>query len=210
MMSSPKDYIGKVFGRLKVLSVHSVRNKRSYYECACNCGKTIVTRSDALKAGRTKSCGCLKKESSIQNGKNKRTHGMTNTRIHRIWLGVKSRCNNTNDTAFKDYGQKGITVCEEWENDFSLFLDWSISNGYNDGLTLDRKNPLKNYSPDNCRWATQKQQANNRTNNKHLVLKGIKRTVSEWEDISGVNRTTILHRYKKGLSDDEILQKVSK
>jgi hypothetical protein len=209
-MINPEKHIGESYGRLKVVGVHSVKNNRRRYKCLCSCGRTLITRMDALKSGRTKSCGCLKKEVSIQNGKKRKTHGMTNARIHRIWLGIKSRCNNGNDTAYIHYGGRGIEVCEEWETDFESFFKWSLANGYEETLTLDRIDPRGDYEPKNCRWASQKQQANNRTNNNNITLNGVTRTVAEWEDISGVNRTTIINRVKRGWHAERVLKKVSK
>ena len=160
---------GKRFGRLAVIE-NKIINHRGYSICKCDCGKIATIRNDALKSGVTKSCGCITKEIA-KSGKNRRKHGLHNTRLHRIWGAMKTRCCNENFKRFSDYGGRGITVCDEWKNDFMSFYKWSIENGYSDKLTIDRINVNGNYEPSNCRWATVAEQNKNKRNSKERKSK---------------------------------------
>lgn len=128
----------------------------------------------------------------------KTTHGQSHTRLYKIWMGIKLRCCNKNHNTYKNYGAKGITICDEWIHDFSAFYDWSYKNGYNDGLTIDRIDNSKGYSPDNCRWATYPEQALNKSTNKHLTINGQTKTIKEWSDIYGIAQNAVYRRLDAG------------
>ena len=115
-----------------------------------------------------------------------KTHNKSNTKIYRVWNGIKQRCNNPNDGFYYCYGLKGIKICEEWSGNFSCFYDWSIKNGYKEGLTIDRIKNNGNYEPNNCRWATNKEQGNNKRTNKMIEYRGEIKTLSEWCDKLGL------------------------
>lgn len=121
-------------------------------------------------------------------------HGMTKTRLYRIWRGMLTRCYNTHRNDFTYYGGKGITVCDDWKNSFPLFYEWAIKNGYSETVTLDRKDVNGNYCPENCRWLSRKKQSENRSNNRLITAFGETHTISQWSEITGLKFTTIKGR----------------
>lgn len=131
-------------------------------------------------------------------------HGDWGTRLYRIWKNMRQRCSNPNCPAYPAYGGRGITVCKEWD-DYITFKGWALQNGYSEALTLDRKNNDLGYSPENCRWATVKQQSNNTRTNHVLEHNGQKNTLSQWAEILGVSVTTLWDRLKSGWSVERTL-----
>jgi len=128
------------------------KGKEVIWLCRCICGNLTEVASAHLISGHTKSCGCLRKEFSLKHGDaiNKKRH-----RIYRIWIHMKQRCENKNSYDYKYYGRKGISVCEEWRNNYPAFKLWALLNGYDDNLTIDRIDHNGNYEPSNCQWLTQ-------------------------------------------------------
>lgn len=163
-MSKLVDLTGQRFGRLVVVGRSESKNRNSSWLCKCGCGNQTVVSAPNLKSGKTRTCGCGMVESTI---KRSTKHGGANTKLYRVWSGMKARCSNPNNKSFDDYGGRGIKVCEEWQRDFSAFQKWALENGYKEGLTIDRKDNDKGYLPDNCRWATIKEQNNNRRPRKY-------------------------------------------
>lgn len=130
---------------------------------------------------------------------------MGETRLHSIWSGMIERCKYTNCVRSKDYALRGIKVCEEWHN-FDVFEKWALSNGYTDELSIDRINNDKGYYPENCKWSTAMEQANNRRNNHFLEYNGKRLTVMQWSRELGIDRNKINRRLKKGLPIEEVLK----
>lgn len=151
------DLSGTRVGKLTV--VERLDNGKKY-RCKCDCGNETIVWTTNLRRTHTTSCGCVRSENlrSIAS-----THGESKTRLFRIWCEMKHRCTIKSDTNYIKYGGRGISVCDEWCNDFTTFRDWAMSNGYRDDLTIDRIDGTGNYEPSNCRWATYTEQNINRT-----------------------------------------------
>lgn len=193
-MRKKENLVGRKFGNLTVIEeapdyVSPLGKRMTQWKCKCDCGNEIVATSRNIKTLHTKSCGCL---NHIQ------IHGMTNARIYKIWQDVKTRCYYPSHKSHKNYGGRGITMCDEWKDNAKAFIDWSFSHGYSDDLTLDRIDSDKGYSPNNCRWVTMKVQENNRRNNHKLEYNGETHTISEWANIYGVKHGLISQRLRLG------------
>lgn len=135
----------------------------------------------------------------------KEQHGGRYTRLYNIWLNMKQRCSNPKASHYEYYGGKGVSVCEEWKKSFSTFRDWALSNGYEDGLTIDRIKSDKDYCPENCRWVTHLKQMSNTTRNVMLTYQGETHSLSEWSRIVGVPYGTLKSRLRYGWSVERML-----
>lgn len=176
------DLTGKKFNRLLVKERDfSKHGKRTYWKCQCDCGNITIVDGVKLKNGTAKSCGCLNEENRKKHIQKLTTHHLRNTRIYDIWISMRKRCENPNDRSYRWYGGRGISVCPEWlgENGFINFYNWAMANGYKENLTIDRKNVNGNYCPENCRWATMKEQANNTRRNIIIIYDGKEKTLEE-------------------------------
>ena len=198
------DLTGKKFNRLTVIGFEGRDwQGKARWRCRCDCGNETVVEGYNLTSGHVKSCGCLNIESIISRSK---THGHSRTgeSIYSVWKEMKARCDNPNNHAYKNYGGRGISVCDEWEASFQSFYDWSMSNGYDIGLTIDRTDNDGGYSPDNCRWATRLEQANNRRICRKIVFNNEQHTISEWSRILGVKYSKLLDRINSRNMEDFI------
>ena len=169
------DLVGQKYGRLTVVEFVKLENHKTFWKCVCDCGLTVVAKGNSLRSGNTKSCGCLKREMAADRGRKNKVHGESHdkrTRLYTIWCGMRQRCNNPNREAYPLYGGKGVKLCEEWDN-YSCFKGWAMTNGYEDSLSIDRIDPSKGYSPDNCRWISQSDNTA-RANKNHTTRKVIR------------------------------------
>lgn len=191
-MSKLNDITNKRFGRLTALYIlHNHHKKRVHWLCVCDCGNLKEVASNNLLTGVIKSCGCLRKAGTNI------IHKKSNSRIYKIYHGIKDRCYNKNAPQYKDYGGRGIKVCDEWLHDFQAFYSWSMKHGYNDTLTIDRINNNKGYSPNNCRWVDMTTQVRNRRNTKYITYKGETKPLKEWCEILNLNYKTVNSRITK-------------
>jgi hypothetical protein len=192
------DLKNQQFGRLTVLEFDGVRGRRkTYWKCICDCGNVVSVDTAHLRSGHTKSCGCYKVE--LISNLNKKT-GLSNSNLGFSYRNMKNRCFWKKSPMYKNYGERGITVCEEWldrECGFENFVDWALKNGYSEGLTLDRIDVNGNYCPQNCRWVDKYVQANNKRKNYYLKINGEIDTVGNWARRLNVSYWNLLH-YSKG------------
>lgn len=196
------DLTGKKYGRLTVIERTQNKGKETMWICLCDCGNKIVVQGNNLKSGHSKSCGCYNSEATANRNYK---HGKRHTRLYTIWSGMRRRCYEVTNPKYKDYGGRGIVVCEEWKDDFNNFYLWSMSHGYKDNLTIDRIDVNGNYEPSNCRWATNKEQANNRRSNKLYSYKGKTQNISQWANEFKIPYHKLHERLKKGWNIDKAL-----
>lgn len=202
-MPNKIDLTGRKFGRLTVVSEAERISKRIRWICLCECGKIKNVDSTHLSSGLTKSCGCLNVE---KIGQLNRTHGRSRTSEYNAWLAMRDRCNNPKNSDYARYGGRGIKVCSEWNNSFECFL---ADMGFKPtpSHTLDRENNDLGYNRENCRWVTQLEQCNNRSNNRAYEFSGGVYTLSELSRLTGIDRGTLLYRLN---SSDDIEAAISK
>lgn len=210
-MGKFQDLRGKRFGRLVALEPCG-RDKQGYviWRCKCDCGNIKEASTKNLGNG-TASCGCYSKELHSAMLK---THGGAKSRLYRMYRTMFGRCTNPNAHEYENYGGRGITVCDEW-SDFAPFREWALANGYDENAkrgqcTLDRIDPNKGYSPDNCRFVNMKTQQRNRRNNVLITYNGETHCMSEWAEKAGVRYGTFLKRIYAGWSMDRALQPVNR
>jgi len=187
------EYIDKQFGRLTI-KAYKVINSRGHFICLCECGTKKTIRRDSIVDGKTKSCGCLSVDTTI---KTHRTHGMSDSRIYKIFHKMHSRCYNPKNERYNRYGGRGINVCEEWLHDFPSFLEWALSNGYDDSLSINRINNDGDYSPENCEWADNHTQMNNTSRNIHVQFRGEIKTLGEWSRELGIGYDVLRGYYRR-------------
>lgn len=186
---------GQVFRRYTVIK----ELKRKPYTarfllCRCVCGTTKRVSLYAVTSGKTQSCGCFHKETA---SKARKTHGMTLTPEYKAWRSMRDRCQNKNDKAYRDYGQRGISVCQEWDKSFQKFFD-HVGRRPSSGYSLDRIDNSKGYEPGNVRWATSLEQGRNKRNNVILQVNGVTKKIHEWVEETGIRRDRIYDRLAKG------------
>ena len=188
------EWVGKKYGKLTVLgSVNKKVSKTTqwFWEMRCDCGKVKMVKPLDAIVGRIVSCGCYRKTRGCLT----KTHGMSHTRLHNIWCGMNNRC-DPNHKNSERYGGRGITICEEWVK-FENFRDWSLANGYREGLTIERIDVNGDYCPQNCKWIEFSKQARNRTTTKWVTYMGREMSLAEAAEIAGLPYKAVHYRIKK-------------
>lgn len=195
------DETGNRYTRLVVLrQVGKDYEKRAVWECSCDCGKTHRVTGKSLRSGHTKSCGCLHQE-FIHCGEARTTHGHTAggfSREYSSWAGIKDRCLNKKNSGFKNYGARGIKVCDRWKNSFENFF--KDMGECPEGRSIERINNDGDYCPENCKWATRFEQNNNTRGNHFLILNGERKTMKQWSISTGICAKLIWNRTHRGWS----------
>ena len=196
-------WIGQKYGRLTVTGfVH--KGKKWYWACACECGNSIITQAYLVRNGHTSSCGCLQRERASEASL---VHGQSNSRLYRIYNGMKNRCYNQKQQSYENYGGRGITICEEWLKSFTAFEEWALSHGYADDLSIDRIDSNGDYSPENCRWVTRTEQNKNTRRNHLVTIGGRTQPLSAWVRERGLNYHTVSFRiHQKHMTPEQALE----
>lgn len=190
------DLTGKRFGRLTVIDRAKNYRQQVQWNCVCDCGKKTVVRALYLRNGMTKSCGCYKSE--VLKTKSI-THGMSHSRLWRIWNCMHIRCEREYYEHYQNYGGRGISVCDEWKK-FAPFMEWATKNGYAENLTIDRIDVNGNYCPENCRWITMREQAKNRNSNRLITYNGETKILQDWARELNVDPRFLSRRLDNGWS----------
>lgn len=203
MAGKPLDLTGQIFGRLTVLSkIGRSKGRAIYWECRCECGASRKVPAGSLTSGHTKSCGCLNREIITKHGQ---CRGGEDSKLYVIWKAMHNRCYREKDISYPNYGARGVTVCEEWREDFFAFESWAKTAGFAPGLHIDRIDPNSGYAPENCRWVTQHENNQNRRTTKldRVKVKAIRlayqakiMTVKEIADFFGVCVSTVNYTLK--------------
>lgn len=190
------DRVGQRYGRLVVTSRSENRTEpsgavRAFWNCVCECGVEKTVSGQALSRGRTLSCGCLASDARKQQA----THDMSGSGTYKTWHMMVQRCTNPNGTHWDSYGGRGITICDEWK----VFENFHRDMGTRpENTTLDRIDNEKGYGPDNCRWASKLEQANNRRTNIPITLGTETKTIAEWGRSTGLGKSVVANRLRRG------------
>lgn len=199
------DLTGRTFGRWKVIErVDNDKFNRVCWLCECQCEKKTkkIIMAQYLTSGDSKSCGCLNHDNLI---KRNTTHGKSKSKLYQTWKNIKKRIYNKNSPDYPDYGGRGINLYKEWEQ-FEPFMEWALSNGYKEGLTIERKNVNKDYCPENCCWIPMKEQAKNKRTSKQIEFNGQIHILSDWSKITNIPYKTLMKRiYKLNWSVEKAL-----
>ena len=194
------DLTGQKFNHLEVLRKDDSRHENcACWICRCDvCGREVSMKANTLKSLRQHTCGCGHPMKDVQNQSRDRLYG--------IWIKMKHRCYNTKAGKYKNYGGRGITMCEEWLKDYNTFRDWALAHGYEETLTIDRINVNGNYEPDNCRWIPLNEQGKNTTRTVRITVNGITKCKEDWGKYLDGKRAsatkTVLNKLKKHFGDD--------
>lgn len=212
-MRPRNDLAGRPFGRLTAIVCESrptAYKRRIYWLCKCECGNQLWTRATSLIQGRTKSCGCYRKD-ILRNGTRPIVHGATRNAgrepLYNVWAGMKQRCHNPTQPGYKHYGKRGISVCRQWSRSFSVFKQWAERCGYRHGLQIDRIDNNGNYEPSNCRWVSQLNNARNQNKTIRFMAFGKEWTLREAAEVLRVNYMKIYYQFRNGIPPEEIMKR---
>ena len=195
------DLTGMKFGRLTVLYRVGETGEAKWH-CICDCGKEIDVCGHFLRSGEQKSCGCYSRDMARER---LTTHGQSKTKLYHVWHGMKQRCYYQKHISYQFYGALGIGVCDEWRNDYMKFYEWAMESGYEAGLSIDRIDDTKGYSPENCRWVTPTDQACNRRTNLVFEYNGKKQVLKQWANELGINYLSLYSKIKRGVPFEEAI-----
>lgn len=198
--ANSQEWMGKRFGNLIVMGFE-YKSSRWFWKCKCDCGKETVVYPNQVIRGKTTTCGCGRSK-TFHNMHLK--HGCSGERLYSIWKGMRKRCRNENASHYEHYGERGISVCDEW-NDYLVFRQWALANGYNDGLTIERKSVNKDYCPENCTWIAAEHQPENTRKTIRLTIYGKEKPIGQWADQFGIKRSTVYSRIRRGASPEKAL-----
>lgn len=208
------DLTGQKFGRLTVIQfMGRDRSQKLLWKCVCDCPahKEVIVRGNDLRRDKIKSCGCIRKELQSKRAIERSTkHNLSETRLYRVWSNMKTRCYNPADKGYKHYGNRGITVCDEWLHDFRAFYDWAMASGYDENAprgecTIDRIDNNKGYSPENCRWVGIEVQNANKRDVCRVQYEGREYTIAQLSERLKVAAPTLLQRVKNGWTEQELI-----
>jgi hypothetical protein len=203
-MTAKLTLTGRRFGRLVVIKeAGRCKYGQVLWECRCDCGKTTIVLGNSLQRRLTKSCGCLHSE---LNRKRLTTHGMSRERQYKNWAGMIQRCRDQRHRYYKNYGGRGITVCDRWLNFENFFEDMGPQP---DGMTIEREDNNKGYEPGNCKWATRAIQNRNKQGNVYLEHNGMRLLQQDWAKILRISRSAIRYHLKRGKTFEEIIERFS-
>lgn len=207
-MGNFRNLSGQKFGHLTVLKraenyISPCGHSRVMWVCLCDCGRTTEIAATNLTLGLSTKCNLCK---DGQPNSRLKHHGETKQRIWRIWRDMRSRCENPKASQYKNYGGRGITVCDEWE-DYVTFRNWALNNGYSDNLSIDRIDNNKGYCPKNCRWATRKEQQRNRSCNVVVKYKGQEKILKDWAYELNIPYSRIQARLALGWNVEDAFEK---
>lgn len=204
--------VGDKVGRLNIAGEPYAKlvgaKHRRFRPCVCECGKSVDVQVSHLVSGETRSCGCLQRDRTSETH---RTFGRRQNRIYRIWSGMRTRCFNKNEFGYKNYGGRGITICDEWL-DFVAFRAWAQSNGYGESLTIERRNVNGNYEPSNCCWIPRNSQPRNRRDTQLLTAFGETKLFADWarDPRCSIGRGGLGARIARGWSPESAISTPSK